>query len=65
MDTLPITLPENLATYLQTQIASGHFKGFPNYLILSQLTDDNIEIIRVLHGARNLEITLSETENPQ
>jgi toxin ParE1/3/4 len=47
------------------QVRQYPVKGFPNYLILYQLTEDSIDIIRVLHGARNLEITLSETENPE
>jgi len=29
-------------------------KGFPNYLIFYRSTDVQIEILRVLHGARNL-----------
>jgi toxin ParE1/3/4 len=47
------------------QVRQYPIKGFPNYLILYQLTEDTIEIVRVLHGARNLENTLTETENPQ
>jgi toxin ParE1/3/4 len=47
------------------QVRQYPVKGFPNYLILYQLTEDTIDIIRVLHGARNLESTLSETENPE
>ncbi len=47
------------------QVRQYPIKGFANYLILYRLIEDNIEIIRVLHGARNLEITLSETENPE
>ena len=29
--------------------------GFRNYLIFSRPTDDDIEIVRVLHGARDLD----------
>jgi toxin ParE1/3/4 len=47
------------------QVRQYPVKGFPNYLILYQLTEESIDIIRVLHGARNLELTLSETENPE
>jgi antitoxin ParD1/3/4 len=32
MNTLPITLPENLTTYLQTQIASGHYATPSDYI---------------------------------
>ncbi|WP_315874937.1 type II toxin-antitoxin system RelE/ParE family toxin [Chamaesiphon minutus] len=45
------------------QVRQYPVKGFPNYLILYQLTEDTIDIIRVLHGARNIELTLFETEN--
>jgi toxin ParE1/3/4 len=31
----------------------------------TSFSEDTIDIIRVLHGARNLELTLSETENPE
>jgi antitoxin ParD1/3/4 len=32
MNTLPITLPENLTTYLQTQIESGHYATPSDYI---------------------------------
>jgi antitoxin ParD1/3/4 len=32
MNTLPITLPESLTTYLQTQIASGHYTTPSDYI---------------------------------
>jgi antitoxin ParD1/3/4 len=32
MNTLPITLPESLTTYLQTQIASGHYATPSDYI---------------------------------
>jgi antitoxin ParD1/3/4 len=32
MNTFPITLPENLTTYLQTQIASGHYATPSDYI---------------------------------
>jgi antitoxin ParD1/3/4 len=32
MNTIPITLPENLTTYLQTQIASGHYATPSDYI---------------------------------
>ncbi len=32
MNTLPITLPENLATYIQTQIASGYYTTPSDYI---------------------------------
>jgi toxin ParE1/3/4 len=47
------------------QVRQYTVKGFPNYLILYELTEDTIDIIRVLHGARNLENTLSRTDQPK
>ncbi len=44
------------------QVRQYTVKGFPNYLVLYELTEDTIDIIRVLHGARNLESTLSEAD---
>jgi antitoxin ParD1/3/4 len=32
MNTLPINLPENLTTYLQTQIESGHYATPSDYI---------------------------------
>jgi antitoxin ParD1/3/4 len=32
MNTIPITLPENLTTYLQTQIESGHYATPSDYI---------------------------------
>jgi hypothetical protein len=32
MNTLPITLPENLTTFLQTQIESGHYAISSDYI---------------------------------
>ena len=32
MNTIPITLPENLTTYLQTQIESGHYATSSDYI---------------------------------
>jgi antitoxin ParD1/3/4 len=32
MNTIPITLPESLTTYLQTQIASGHYATPSDYI---------------------------------
>jgi len=34
--------------------------GFENHLIFYRVTDESIEIIRVLHGARDIESILSE-----
>jgi toxin ParE1/3/4 len=48
-----------------TQVRQYPVRGFQNYLILYELTEDVIDIIRVLHGARNLEQTLTEPENPE
>ena len=35
-------------------------KGFKNYLIFYSATDSGVEILRVLHGARDLEAILDE-----
>ena len=50
-----------------TQIRQFPIKGFRNYLILYQINPENIEIIRVLHGAQDLESILIEetTDNEQ
>jgi toxin ParE1/3/4 len=40
-------------------------KGFKNYLVLYELTETTIDIVRVVHGARNLEPLLLEPENPE
>ena len=40
-------------------------RGFPNHLIFYRIADDgSIEIVRVLHGARDLDAALDETEPP-
>jgi toxin ParE1/3/4 len=35
-------------------------KGFKNYLIFYRGTDSEVEVLRVLHGAQNLEAILDE-----
>jgi toxin ParE1/3/4 len=47
------------------QLRQYPVKGFKNYLILYELTEEVIDIIRVVHGARNLEQLLLEPENPE
>ena len=37
-------------------------KGFPKYLIFYLTTDEDITVLRVLHGARNIEHIFSDTE---
>jgi toxin ParE1/3/4 len=37
-------------------------KGFSNYLIFYLTTEENIRVLRILHGARNIEQILSDTE---
>ena len=46
------------------QLRQYPVKGFKNYLILYELTETTIDIVRVVHGARNLEQLLLESENP-
>jgi toxin ParE1/3/4 len=40
-----------------------HIEGFPNHLIFYRIIDGDIEIVRVLHGARDIDSVL-ESENP-
>jgi toxin ParE1/3/4 len=47
------------------QLRQYPVKGFKNYLILYELTEDMIDIVRVVHGARNLEQMLLTPENPE
>jgi toxin ParE1/3/4 len=35
-------------------------RGFPNYLIVYRVTKTTIEIVRILHGARDLQRALSD-----
>lgn len=35
-------------------------QGFPNHLVFYRETDDGIEIVRVLHGARDIDRILEE-----
>ncbi len=37
-------------------------KGFKNYLIFYRATDSEVEVLRVLHGARDLEAILEDSE---
>jgi toxin ParE1/3/4 len=46
------------------QIRQYPVKGFKNYLVLYELTETTIDIVRVVHGARDLEQFLLEPENP-
>ncbi|MGI0493047.1 type II toxin-antitoxin system RelE/ParE family toxin [Alkalinema pantanalense CENA528] len=47
------------------QIRQYPVKGFNNYLVLYELTETTIDIVRVVHGARDLEQLLLEPENPE
>jgi toxin ParE1/3/4 len=47
------------------QLRQYPVKGFKNYLVLYELTETMIDIVRVVHGARNLEPLLLEPENPE
>ena len=38
-----------------TDLRSWRIRGFPNFLVFYRPTDDGIEVIRVLHGARDIE----------
>ena len=37
-----------------TEIRSWRIKGFENWLVFYRVTDEAVEILRVLHGARDL-----------
>jgi toxin ParE1/3/4 len=39
-------------------------KGFPNHLIFFRRKGGNIEVVRVIHGARDLDVAL-RTEGPE
>ena len=39
-------------------VRSWGIRGFPNHLIFYRPTDDRIEVIRVLHAARDIETIL-------
>lgn len=52
---------------LQTPMVEGlrnwYIPGFPNYLVFYRLTDVGIEVVRILHGARDLpSIFANDTE---
>ena len=40
----------------------GHLRGFPSHLIFYRPVESGIEILRVLHGARDLDSALSDFE---
>ena len=43
-----------------TRLRRWRVPGFENHLIFYRVTDESIEVIRVLHGARDIESILSE-----
>jgi toxin ParE1/3/4 len=47
------------------QLRQYPVKGFKNYLVLYELTEEIIDIARVVHGARNLEQMLITPEIPE
>jgi toxin ParE1/3/4 len=42
-----------------TQVRQYPIKGFKNYLIFYRLQTDEIDVMRVLHGAQEIELILS------
>ncbi|MFH7245159.1 MAG: type II toxin-antitoxin system RelE/ParE family toxin [Spirulina sp.] len=46
------------------QIRQYPIKGFSKYIIFYQIHPDTVEIIRVLHGAQNLEFILDQEPTP-
>ena len=45
-------------------IRRWRIKGFENHLIFYRLSEDGVDIIRVLHGARDIEKVFEEDEDP-
>ena len=43
-------------------LRSWRIRGFENWLVFYRPTDDEIEVVRVLHGARDLGLLLPEDE---
>mgnify|MGYP001559918119 CR=1 FL=1 len=43
-------------------LRSRHIKGFSNWLVFYVLTEYAVEVVRVLHGARDLEQVFAEEE---
>lgn len=52
-------LGEFASSHLQG-IRRWKVKGFPNFLIFYRSTDEGVEIIRILHGARDLDAIFQE-----
>ncbi len=46
------------------QVRQYPVKGFNKYIIFYQIQPDTVEIIRVLHGAQNLEFILGQEPSP-
>ena len=46
------------------QVRQYPVKGFSKYIIFYQIQPDTVEIIRVLHGAQNLEFILKQEPSP-
>jgi toxin ParE1/3/4 len=46
------------------QVRQYPVKGFKKYIIFYQLHPETVEVIRVLHGAQNLEFILEQDQSP-
>ncbi|MEM1369681.1 MAG: type II toxin-antitoxin system RelE/ParE family toxin [Cyanobacteria bacterium P01_H01_bin.15] len=46
------------------QVRQYHIKGFNRYIVFYQLHAETVEVIRVLHGAQNLEFILEQEPEP-
>jgi toxin ParE1/3/4 len=53
--------PREVANPLMVGIRAWQIRGFASYLIFYRPSSDGIEVIRVLHGARDIE-TILEAE---
>lgn len=47
-----------------TDVRKRSVIGFPNYLVFYRIDADMVEIIRVLHGARDLSTLFEEMDKP-
>lgn len=51
------------ADLLLANIRQFPVRGFPNYLVLYRVADQTLEVLRVLHGARNVDALLALPRN--
>lgn len=65
-----LTMPKlgreyDLGGFRLTELRSLPISGFANWLVFYRVTEDGIEIVRVLHGARDVDaVLLTEEDEP-